>query len=89
MYYLRLEIPASAHSLNEICAEETDQGKLRRPRRCDVARHVPGVRELFVSSRRIAKAFYRHSFDLFGGGNPRGGGRHDVHLHVLTAQGNR
>src|ERR1700737_2316607 len=64
MYYLRLEIPASAHSLNEIGAEENDEGKLRRPRRCDVARHVTGVRELFVSPRRIAKPFYRHSFDL-------------------------
>src|SRR6267378_2741812 len=89
VYRLRLETPAGTHGLNEIGTEETNEGKFRLPRRCDVARHVAGVRELLVSARRIAKPVDRHSFHLFGGRDSSGGGRHDVDLHILAAQGNR
>ena len=63
--YLRLEMPAGTHGLDEIGAEESHESEFRCPRCGDVARHVAGVCELFIAPRRIAKAIDRHSLDLF------------------------
>src|ERR1700682_1012350 len=43
---------------------------------------------LLISLRCVTKAIDGYSFDLLGVGNSGSRGCHDMHLHILTAQGN-
>src|SRR5687768_4641468 len=62
---VRLEASPRANRRNEIRAKEPNESEPCAPRGCDVLRHGPGVGELLVAPRRIAKALDCDSLERF------------------------